>query len=121
MGPWDLKNALDIRASSEDAEGFDLVWVDPPPHFNGQPTMYPEVDGRLALGADPDLPALKHLHACEYSATGYFGNEGSEIDLYIYCALHVAIPPFGEGVRVVTGTDPTGAPPSARSGRKRRG
>ena len=64
---------------------------------------------------DPDLPALSHLHACEYSATGYFGNEGGEIDLYIYCALHVAIPPYGEGTRAVTGTkrfyrDPIGSP-----------
>ena len=121
MGPSDLKDALAIVDSSEDAGDFDVVWVDPPPHFNGQPTMYPEIAGRGAQAADPDLPAVKHLHACEYSSTGYFGNEGSEIDLYIYCALHVAIPPFGEGVRAVTGTEPSGVSSSARSGRKRSG
>ena len=66
-------------------------------------------------------PRSSHLHACEYSATGYFGNEGGEIDLYIYCALHVAIPPYGEGARAVTGTKLSIVSPSARRGSKRRG
>lgn len=120
MGPWEIKEALAIQESVGDAGDFDVVWVDPPPHFNGQPTMYPEIAGRGAHATDPELPAIKHLHACEYSATGYFGNEGSEIDLYIYCALHVAIPPFGEGVRAVTGTEPSRVSSSARRGHKRR-
>jgi len=105
MDPEDLENALALRASAEDAGDFDVVWVDPPPHFNGQPTMYPEITtDRQAHSVDPDLPAIKHLHGCEYSPTGYFGNEGGEIDLYIYCALHVAIPRYGEGARTVAGT-----------------
>jgi len=94
--------------------------VDPPPHFNGQPTMYPEIAEGRAQAMDPDLPALMHLHACEYSATGYFGNEGSDIDLYIYCALHAAIPPYGEGARGVTRTKPFVVSSSARRGDKRR-
>ena len=53
---------------------------------------------------DPDLPALMHFYACEYSATGYFGNEGSDIELYSYRAPHAAIPPYGEGA-----VDPAGA------------
>jgi hypothetical protein len=114
MEPSDLENALAVRASSEDAGDFDVVWVDPPPHFNAQPTMYPEIAEGRPPGADPDLPALMHLHACEYSATGYFGNEGSEIDLYVYGALHVAIPPYGMGARAVTKT-------AVPRGRKRRG
>ena len=121
MDPWDLEEALPIRASSDDAGDFDVVWVDPPPHFNGQPTMYPGANEGRAQAVDPDLPALSHLHACEYSATGYFGNEGSDIDLYIYCALHVAIPPYGEGARAVTGTKLSIVSPSARRGSKRRG
>jgi hypothetical protein len=121
MDPTDLENALAVRASSDDVGEFDVVWVDPPPHFNAQPTMYPEIDGRRAHAVDPDLPALMHLHACEYSATGYFGNEGSDIDLYVYCALHVAIPPYGEGARAVTGTEPSRSSSSARRGHKRRG
>ncbi|PYT20610.1 MAG: hypothetical protein DMG58_33700, partial [Acidobacteria bacterium] len=121
MDPTDLENALPVRASSEGAGDFDVVWVDPPPHFNGTPTMYPEVAEGRAQAVDPDLPALMHLHACEYSATGYFGNEGSDIDLYIYCALHVAIPPYGEGARAVTRTKPSGVSSSARRGHKRRG
>lgn len=107
MGPREIENALAVRASYSDAGSFDVVWVDPPPHFNEQPTMYPATAEGRALAADPDLPALTHLRACEYSATGYFGNEGSEIDLYVYGALHVAIPPYGEGVRAGTGTEPS--------------
>jgi hypothetical protein len=105
MGPTDLEKALAVRASSQDAGGFDVVWVDPPPHFNAQPTMYPATVEGQVHAVDPDLPALTHLHACEYSTTGYFGNEGSEIDLYVYGALHVAIPPYGKGVRAVTKTE----------------
>jgi len=75
----------------------------------------------MAQAVDPDLPALSHLHTCEYSATGYFGNEGGEIDLYIYCALHVAIPPYGEGSRAVTGTKLSIVSPSTRRESKRRG
>jgi hypothetical protein len=114
MDPTDVENALAVRASSEDAGDFDVVWVDPPPHFNGQPTMYPEIAEGQAHSVDPNLPALTHLHACEYSATGYFGNEGGDIDLYIYCALHVAIPPYGKGARAVTRTEPSQVSSSAR-------
>ena len=121
MDPTDLEDALAVRASSEDVGDFDVVWVDPPPHFNAQPTMYPEVAEGRASAADPDLPALTHLHACEYSATGYFGNEGSDIDLYIYCALHVAIPPYGEGARAVTRAEPFRVSSLARHGHKRHG
>src|SRR5438132_14175566 len=121
MDPTALENALAVRASSEDAGDFDVVWVDPPPHFNAQPTMYPEIAVGRVQPADPDLPALVHLHACEYSATGYFGNEGSDIDLYVYGALHLAIPPYGEGTRAVTGTKRSIVTPSARRGSKKRG
>ena len=105
MDSTDLENALAIRASSENAGDFEAVWVDPPPHFNAQPTMCLDIGKVRAHAADPDLPALRRLHACEYSTTGYFGNEGSEVDLYVYGALHVAIPPYGEGARAATGAE----------------
>jgi hypothetical protein len=121
MDPTDLENALAVRASSEEAGDFDVVWVDPPPHFNAQPTMYPEIaEGRPHV-ADPDLPALMHLHACEYSATGYFGNEGSDIDLYVYGALHAAIPPYGKGARAVNKTAPSRVSSLVSRRGKRRG
>ncbi len=120
MDPTDLENALAIRASSEEAGDFDVVWVDPPPHFNAQPTMYPGIAEGRAHKADPDLPALAHLHACEYSATGYFGNEGSDIDLYVYGALHIAIPPYAEGARAVTRAEPSRISSSVPQGHKRR-
>jgi hypothetical protein len=46
MDPTDLENALAVRASSEDTT--DVVWVDPPPHFNVQPTMYAKITDRRA-------------------------------------------------------------------------
>lgn len=82
--------------------------------------MYPEMAEGRAHTVDPDLPALMHLHACEYSATGYFGNEGSDTDFYIYCALRVAIPPYGEGARAVTKTGPCRVSSSARPGSRPR-
>lgn len=121
MDRADFKNALAVRARSEDAGAFDVVWVDPPPHFSGQPTMYPEIGQGRPPVKDPDLPALMHLHACEYSATGYFGNEGSEIDLYVYGALHVAIPPYAQGGRAVTETQPSRGSSSVPRRRKSRG
>jgi len=119
MGPADLEDALAIRASAEEAGDFDVIWVDPPPHFNGQPTMYPEIAEDRAQAADPDLPALMHLHECEYSATGYFGNEGGDLDFYVYGALHVTIPPYGKGARVVTKTGPSRVPSPVPRRRKR--
>src|SRR5262245_4302066 len=124
MDPTDLEDALDIRGSSEEAGDFGLTWVEPPPHFNGQPTMYPEAAAGGAQTQDPELPALAHLHECEYSATGYFGNEGSEVDFYIYGALHVEIPPYGTGSRVVGKVESPQVPastPRKRSVRKERG
>jgi len=124
MDPTDLEEALAIRGSSEEAGDFGLTWVDPPPHFNGLPTMYPGAVAGRAQTPDPELPALAHLHACEYSATGYFGNEGSDVDFYTYGVLHVAIPPYGEGPRVVrTDEAPRGpaSTPRPRAARKKRG
>jgi hypothetical protein len=50
---------------------------------------------------DVELPAA-HQSSHEYCPWGYFGNEGSEIDLYTSAALHIEIPPFGQGLRVAT-------------------
>ena len=119
MVPEDIESALVVMDSAEDAEDLGVIWVDPPPHFNFAPTMYPgRVEGQ-ASAKDPDLPAIAHLHSCEYSATGYFGNEGSDIDLYVYGALHAEIPPYGEGARAVTGNKRTGRSPSVSSARRR--
>ncbi len=118
MEPEDIENALAVRDSAEDAEAFGVIWIDPAPHFNFAPTMYPGIVEGRSSAADPDLPAIAHLHSCEYSATGYFGNEGSDIDLYVYGALHVAIPPYGEGARAVTRSKPSGRAPSG-SGKRR--
>ena len=96
MDSTDLEEALDIRAGSEEAGDFGLTWVEPPP-FQWA-AHHVSWSGRSRTQTqDPDLPALAHLHACEYSATGYFGNEGGDVDFYTYGALHVEIRPYGEG------------------------
>ena len=46
-----------------------------------------------------DLPAAGRLHSCEYCKWRYFGNEASDVDFYIYAALHVRIPKLGKGSR----------------------
>ena len=94
MDSTDLENILPIRASSEKEGNFGVTWLEPPP-TSDQTTWQSEKH------EDLELPAAAHLHSCEYCPWGYFGNEGSEIDLYTYAALHVKIPPFGKGLRVV--------------------
>ena len=116
MVPEDIESALAVMDSAEGAEDLGVIWVDPPPHFNFAPTMYL----RGVSATDPDLPAIAHLHSCEYSATGYFGNEGSDIDLYVYGALHVAIPPYDEGARAVTRPKLSGGATSGSGKRGRR-
>jgi len=54
MVPEDIESALAVRDNAEDAKAFGVIWVDPAPHFNFAPTMYP----RGASATDPDLPAI---------------------------------------------------------------
>lgn len=88
-----LKRVLPSRASSEDEGDFGVTWLEPPPTHN-------EVSRGHEKEEASGPPAAAHLHSCEYCPWGYFGNEGSEIDLYTYAALHIKIPPFGKGLRV---------------------
>ena len=92
MDDLDLERALPIRASSEEAGDFGVTWLEPPPTSD-------DTSGRSEQDEDSGLPAAAHLHSCEYCPWGYFGNEGSEVDLYTYAALHIEVPPFGQGVR----------------------
>src|SRR5262249_39237085 len=87
-----LKNILPIRASSEDEGDFGVTWLEPPPTSDN-------TSRRSEEDEDSELAAAAHLHSCEYSPWGYFGNEASEIDLYTYAALHIEISPFGQGLR----------------------
>jgi hypothetical protein len=91
----DLEEALPIRASSETAGDFGVTWLEPPPSSD-QSTWQSKED------RDPELPAAAHLHSCDYCPWGYFGNESSEVDLYTFAALHIAIPKFGQGPRAST-------------------
>lgn len=107
MDPWKLEKALSIQESVENSDDFDVLWVEPPPHFNGAPTMYSDEGDGGAKATDPELPAIAFLHGCEYSATGYFGNEGGDVNFYVYGALHVVIPPFGKGTRATVRKRPS--------------
>ena len=116
LDPRALEKALAVRASADEPGDFGLVWVDPPPHFNGSPTLYPGAGDGRPPAPDPDLPAIAHLHGGEYSATGYFGNEGSDTDFYVYGALQVDVPPLGEPPRALgeTSAEDASAPAPAR-------
>ncbi len=92
MDSTDLENVLPIRASSEKEGDFGITWVEPPPTSDKTSWQSEKNDAS-------ELPAAAHLHSCEYCPWGNFGNEGSEIDLYTYAALHVEIPAYGQGLR----------------------
>jgi hypothetical protein len=87
-----LQKALPILASSETEGDFGVTWLDPCPTSD-------KTSWRSAEEDHSELPAAAHLHSCEYCPWGYFGNEGSDIDLYTYAALHFEIPAFDEGPR----------------------
>ncbi len=93
MDSADLAKILPILASSEEKGNFGVTWIEPPP-------MSDQTSWRSEQDDDSELPVAAHLHSCEYCPWGYFGNEGSEIDLYTYAVLHIGIPPFGKDLRV---------------------
>ncbi len=113
MDADDLKRILPIRASSEDEGDFGVTWLEPPPTSD-------ETSRRSEEDEGSELAAAARLHSCEYCPWGYFGNEGSDIDLYTYAALHVDIPPFGEGPRQPGAPVKRTPPKRAPSTRKRK-
>jgi len=99
VDPFSLRDALPL-AEDEPIDPYDdLTWLQPPPGFNQSPSLY-RWSWQDAGPIHPDLAPVERFHQCEYSGTGYFGNEGAETGFYLYAALHIAIPPVGEGVRV---------------------
>ncbi|MBX9679052.1 MAG: hypothetical protein K2X38_09840 [Gemmataceae bacterium] len=99
VDPSDLEAKLPIRANSEDEDGFDVTWIDSPPAYQRMSRKAVDPDAQTTPGSE--LPAAGLLHSCEYSATGYFGNEGGHADFYTYAALHLHVPRFGSGPRLV--------------------
>ncbi len=105
MDNGDLERVLPIRASLYDVEDPPgLHWVLPPPSFNGDVSL--QRPGRPGEDPpeDPDLPAVEHLHDCEHSVTGDFGNEGGDTSFYVYAALHLRIGPTAQRA-TTTATD----------------
>jgi hypothetical protein len=100
--PEDLERALPILAREDDDED-DVCWVIPRPQFNfGSVKPSPITDRDLEPDApERDEPAIAFFRECEYSDTGYFGNEGSPTEFYVYAALHVEVPPTGAPSRAV--------------------
>ncbi len=115
MDEGDLEDTLPLASEAMYQRDLGITWVVSPPGFNSAPHVYGRDDDGRERPENPDLPALEYLHGCEYSSTGYFGNEAGDVDFYVYAALLVAIPPFGEGARgEVKKSEPTRAP-KARS------
>ncbi|MBI2377884.1 MAG: 2OG-Fe(II) oxygenase [Deltaproteobacteria bacterium] len=93
IAPRDLAARLPVRSDSlgsgdsdESGEGRPLSWVLP--------------HGSLGDSEDEpgEHPVARLLGSVEYSATGYFGNEGSPTELYLHAAIEVEIPPLIERV-----------------------
>lgn len=99
MEESDLEDTLPLASEAKDPGDFGIAWVVPPPGFNRVPLVYGRDDDGRERPENPDLPALEYLHGCEYSPTGYFGNEAGDVDFYVYAALLVTIPPLAEGAR----------------------
>ncbi len=90
----DLESAMPITGEKPAKAAGPVLWIDPPP--SSGVGVHPEYSGG---GSDPELPAAGRLHSCEYCEWGYFGNEASYVDFYIYASLQVTVPKPGEGVR----------------------
>jgi hypothetical protein len=87
----DLESALPIRGESSEKVGdFGVTWLEPPPSSSCGVALR-----GVDTGTDSELPVAGHLHSCEYCEWGYFGNEASDVDFYIYAALHVRVPELG--------------------------
>jgi hypothetical protein len=122
MEETDLEDTLPIASEAVNSDDLGIVWVVPPPGFNSPPFFYGRDEDGRERPENPDLPAVEYIHGCEYSSTGYFGNEAGDVDFYVYAALLVAIPLLGEGARRETGEAKTGGvtkrrrtrPPSRR-------
>jgi hypothetical protein len=99
MDPWKLEKALPIVGPADEDRDFGVTWVVRPPSFNFAPRKPAPMSSADTESPDPEAPAVLLFHQGEYSGTGYFGNEGSDTAFYVYAALHVTVPPFGEGPR----------------------
>eukprot|EP01113_Clastostelium_recurvatum_P001940 TRINITY_DN10801_c1_g1_i1.p1 TRINITY_DN10801_c1_g1~~TRINITY_DN10801_c1_g1_i1.p1 ORF type:complete len:446 (+),score=113.25 TRINITY_DN10801_c1_g1_i1:3-1340(+) len=91
-----------------DDDGFDIdaddmdkvIWVDKKPRFNSGAN--PKTFSADMHDDNPDadkLPAVQHLGSSYFSGTGYFGNEASETDFYMFAAIHITIPEVQNGER----------------------
>jgi len=105
MALSDLESALPITGeSSEKVSSFGITWLTEPPTSRS---------ARQSRGdTEQELPVAQRLHSCEYCEWGYFGNEASDVDFYIYAALHIKVPSFNARQNLKT---PSSAPKSTKS------
>jgi len=96
LDSYELEEALPVQGAADSPNDFDVRWVVPPPQFNLTFKKPEAMSAEQADNPTPDRPAVQHFHGCEYSATGYFGNEGGDADFYVYAALHVEWPRWAE-------------------------
>lgn len=87
----DTERRLPIEFHADFDQSDDVTWLVRPPWISryGEPA-----DGR------PD-PAVELLGETEYSATDYFGNEGSDVSFYAAAAILFDVPPESARKRAV--------------------
>jgi hypothetical protein len=93
---YELEEALPVQLAADSPEDFKVRWVVPPPEFNFALQKPAAMSTEQTENPTPNRPAVQHFHGCEYSATGYFGNEGGDTDFYVYAALHADWPRWTE-------------------------
>lgn len=121
MDFYDIEHSLPVAGEATYVDDLPVTWVIRPPVFNEVPHFYGH-DGGEPRPPNAEIPALEYVHACEYSATGYFGNEASDTEFYVYAALQVTIPPFGERAHIAgTTASETKAASAKKPAAKRRG
>lgn len=99
VGPDDLEHALSIASEPDAPADFGVTWIGQTPRFNFGAQKPQPMSEKESENPQPDEPALRQIHACEYSHTGYFGNEGGDTEFYVYAALQVTVPSLGEATR----------------------
>jgi hypothetical protein len=83
LGASELEGTMPVEHRADWSGGDDVTWVTAPPWMR-------------SAGSGPARdaePASAFLDEVEYSATGYFGNEGSYTAFYVSAALLLDVPP----------------------------
>ena len=92
-----------------------IIWVEPAPRFNFTVGKFKKLKVSEEVPAESNMPVASFFHSANFSNTGkgsficnremtdsyagYFGNEASVTDFYLYTSIYIHIPSFEERAR----------------------